>query len=72
MKLSDINPHIRYAATHYHHVQKDFDSICYDCRLFFIKVWNIPLKTIPLYIFHRVQNIIFIPIKVVTASLQQL
>ena len=37
MKLSDINPHIRYAAIHYYHVQKDFDSICYDCRLFFIK-----------------------------------
>ena len=37
MKLSDINPHIRYAATHYHYINKPFDSICYDCRLFFIK-----------------------------------
>lgn len=37
MKLSDINPHIRYASVHYYHVKKPFDSICYDCRLFFIK-----------------------------------
>jgi len=37
MKLSDINPHIRYASTHYYHFSKSFDSICYDCRLFFIK-----------------------------------
>lgn len=37
MKLSDINPHIRYASTHYYHAPKDLDSICYDCRLFFIK-----------------------------------
>ena len=37
MNLSDINPHIRYASTHYYHISKPFDSICYDCRLFFIK-----------------------------------
>lgn len=37
MKLSDINPHIRYASTHYYHVKKNFNSICYDCRLFYIK-----------------------------------
>ena len=37
MKLSDINPHIRYASVHYYYVEKPFDSICYDCRLFFIK-----------------------------------
>lgn len=37
MKLSDINPHIRYAATHYYCLNKPFNSICYDCRLFFIK-----------------------------------
>ena len=37
MKLSDINPHIRYAATHYFLSNAPFDSICYDCRLFFMK-----------------------------------
>ena len=37
MKLSDINPHIRYAATHYYCLNKSQDSICYDCRLFYIK-----------------------------------
>lgn len=37
MKLSDINPHIRYAATHHFFLNKSFDSICYDCRLFFVK-----------------------------------
>lgn len=37
MKLSDINPHIRYAATHHFFLNKPFDSICYDCRLFFVK-----------------------------------
>lgn len=42
MKLSDINPHIRYAFTHYFHnyVEQPFDSICYDCRLFYIKEGN--------------------------------
>ena len=37
MKLSDINPHIRYASVHYYHMDKPLDSICYDCRLFFMK-----------------------------------
>lgn len=37
MKLSDINPHIRYAAAHHHNFKEDFDRICYDCRIFFIK-----------------------------------
>lgn len=37
MKLSDVNPHIRYAAVHHRHVNASFDSVCYDCRLFFIK-----------------------------------
>ena len=40
MKLSDVNPHIRYAATHHYFLNKAFDSICYDCRLFFIKNGN--------------------------------
>lgn len=39
MKISDINPFIRYARVHYF---ADFNnkkeiSICYDCRVFFIK-----------------------------------
>jgi len=37
MKLSDINPHIRYAAIHYFIASTRLDIICYDCRLFFIK-----------------------------------
>ena len=37
MKTSDINPHIRYAATHYRFLNKNFDSICYDCRFFFVE-----------------------------------
>ena len=37
MKTSDINPHIRYAATHYTFLDKKFDSICYDCRFFFVE-----------------------------------
>lgn len=37
MKLSDINPHIRYASIHYNLFDKPHDSICYDCRLFFVK-----------------------------------
>lgn len=37
MKISDINPHIRYASTHYNFLNKPFDSICYDCRLFYVK-----------------------------------
>ena len=37
MKTSDINPHIRYAAIHYNFLNKSFDSICYDCRFFYIE-----------------------------------
>ncbi len=37
MKLSDVNPHIRYAATHRIALQTKMDSICYDCRLFYIR-----------------------------------
>ena len=40
MKLSDINPHIRYASVHYNLIAKPSDSICYDCRLFFVKEGN--------------------------------
>ncbi len=40
MKLSDLNPHIRYAATHYNFLRKPFDSICYDCRFFYVKEGN--------------------------------
>lgn len=40
MNLTDINPHIRYASIHYFHINKPFDSICYDCRLFFVKEGN--------------------------------
>lgn len=40
MKLSDINPHIRYASIQYCSAEKPLDSICYDCRLFFIKEGN--------------------------------
>lgn len=36
MKISDLNPHIRYARVHktYYHMRK-YISICYDCRVFF-------------------------------------
>lgn len=37
MKPSDINPHIRYFSIHHTHINRPFDSICYDCRLFFVK-----------------------------------
>lgn len=37
MKLSDINPHIRYASIHYNLFKKAPDSVCYDCRLFFAR-----------------------------------
>ncbi len=37
MKTSDINPHIRYAAIHYTFLSKSLDSICYDCRFFYIE-----------------------------------
>ncbi len=35
MELTELNPYIRYAAVHNTYRQKAFDSICYDCRLFF-------------------------------------
>ena len=35
MELTKLNPHIRYAAIHNTYRHKAFDSICYDCRLFF-------------------------------------
>lgn len=35
MDLTKLNPHIRYAAIHNTYRHKAFDSICYDCRLFF-------------------------------------
>lgn len=35
MNLTKLNPHIRYAAIHNTYRHKAFDSICYDCRLFF-------------------------------------
>ena len=39
MKLSDLNPHIRYASRLYYSVfeNKKLFSICYDCRLFFLE-----------------------------------
>lgn len=38
MKISDINPHIRYAKVHYlyKNVAKE-ERICYDCRIFYIE-----------------------------------
>ena len=39
MKISDLNPHLRYARTHFTHINSsDEHSICYDCRLFFVKI----------------------------------
>lgn len=35
MELTNLNPYIRYAAIHNTYRHKAFDSICYDCRLFF-------------------------------------
>lgn len=37
MELSDINPHIRYARSHKNILILNENSICYDCRIFFIK-----------------------------------
>ncbi len=37
MELTNLNPHIRYAAIHEKYRHKPFDSICYDCRLFFFR-----------------------------------
>lgn len=39
MKISDLNPYLRYARTHYTHIRtSDEYSICYDCRLFFVRI----------------------------------
>ncbi|MBE6688959.1 MAG: helix-turn-helix transcriptional regulator [Ruminococcaceae bacterium] len=40
MKLSDINPHIRYARIHHTLNTRNEYSVCYDCRLFFINNGN--------------------------------
>lgn len=38
MKISDINPHIRYASIHYSHPKVAEEChICYDCRIFYIE-----------------------------------
>lgn len=37
MDLTKLNPYIRYAAIHRNFRHKNFDSICYDCRLFFFQ-----------------------------------
>jgi len=37
MQCSELNPHIRYAAVQSGPFRKAEDSICYDCRLFFVK-----------------------------------
>ncbi len=38
MKISDINPHIRYAKTQYSHTANATEPrICYDCRIFYIE-----------------------------------
>lgn len=38
MKISDLNPHIRYAKIHYMHTNTSSEfSVCYDCRFFHIE-----------------------------------
>lgn len=37
MKISDLNPHIRYARVHRAHAHVSSFSICYDCRLFYME-----------------------------------
>lgn len=37
MDLTQLNPYIRYGAIHSTYKHKPFDSICYDCRLFFFR-----------------------------------
>lgn len=37
LKISEINPHIRYAKTHYGHINTKTNSFCYDCRIFFME-----------------------------------
>ena len=36
MKIEDLNPYIRYAALHQIYYPKKENSICYDCRLFYV------------------------------------
>lgn len=37
MNISDLNPHIRYAKTHYVYTNASHErTICYDCRFFYI------------------------------------
>ena len=36
MKLENINPFLRYAKMHKYYQEQKINSICYDCRLFFI------------------------------------
>lgn len=36
MLLDELNPYVRYCATHYHYNRQSENSICYDCRLFFV------------------------------------
>lgn len=40
MNLAEINPHIRYARIHEFTHMRTMPSICYDCRLFYIKEGN--------------------------------
>ena len=37
MRISDLNPHIRYANIHRAHTNANKFSICYDCRFFYIE-----------------------------------
>lgn len=37
MKISDINPHIRYAKYHFTPTTRAIYSICYDCRIFYFE-----------------------------------
>jgi len=37
LKISDINPHIRYAQIHFAYDKARPVSVCYDCRFFFIE-----------------------------------
>ena len=36
MPLSHLNPFVRYARLHLHYSRPKEDSLCYDCRLFYI------------------------------------
>ena len=37
MKLTDLNPFVRYGGVHSHYKTNRQNSVCYDCRLFFVK-----------------------------------